>query len=137
HWADASTIDILTYAATRWSSYRILMVATYRLADLLATNHPFLRVRLELQAHGVCREIQLPFLTRADVERYLDLQFPEHLFPAELSARIHDRTEGSPLFMADLVRYLRDRHVLVQREDTGGSSGFRKSTRIFRSRFAA
>jgi tetratricopeptide (TPR) repeat protein len=114
HWADASTIDILAYAATRCASQRILIVAAYRPADLFATDHPFLRVKLELQGHGICREIPMQFLTRTDVDRYLALRFPEHLFPPELSTRIHERTEGNPLFMADLVRFMRDRGVFVQ-----------------------
>jgi tetratricopeptide (TPR) repeat protein len=115
-WADASTVDILGYAGTRCRSQRILIIGTYRPADLLATDHPFQRVKLELQGHDICREIAMPFLTRADVERYLALQFPEHLFPPGLAARIHDRTEGNPLFMADLVRFLRDRGVFARPE---------------------
>ena len=116
HWADASTIDLLSYFLNRSRSQRLLVVGTYRPAELSAANHPFARVKLELQAHAICREIPIGFLTRADVDRYLALQFPEHRFPPELSARIHDRTEGNPLFMADLVRYLRDRGVLAVRE---------------------
>jgi len=116
HWADASTIDTLAYVAARCRAQRILIIATYRPAELLATSHPFVRVKLELQGHGICRETAMPLLTRADVDRYLALQFPEHLFPPELSARIHDKTEGNPLFMADLVRFLRDRRVFVERE---------------------
>jgi predicted ATPase len=115
-WADASTVDILAYAATRCISLRILILGTYRPADMLATGHPFLRAKLELQGHGICREIPMCFLTCADVDRYLGLHFREHQFPAELSARIHDRTEGNPLFMADLVRFLRDRDVLAEHE---------------------
>ena len=114
HWADASTVDILAYAATRCASQRILIVAAYRPADLFAADHPFLGVKLELKGHGICSEIAMPFLTRADVDRYLALRFPEHLFPPELSTRIHDRTEGNPLFMADLARFLRDRGVLAE-----------------------
>jgi hypothetical protein len=56
-------------------------------------------------------------LTRLDVDRYLALQFPDHRFPAELAARLHRRTEGNPLFVADLVRFLRDRSVLARRND--------------------
>src|SRR5262249_40935226 len=50
----------------------------------------------------------------ADLDRYLALEFPEHCFPEEFAALVHARTEGSPLFMADLLRYLRDRQVLTQ-----------------------
>src|SRR5262249_3491332 len=34
-------------------------------------------------------------------------------FPAELPALIHAKTEGNPLFMADLAHYLRDRGVIT------------------------
>jgi tetratricopeptide (TPR) repeat protein len=117
HWADASTVDVLAYAAARCGTRRILIVGAYRPADLLATDHAFQRVKLELQGRRLCHEIAIPFLTRADVDRYLTLQFPAHEFPPELSDRIHDRTEGNPLFMADLVRFLRDRGVFAQREE--------------------
>src|SRR5262249_7472767 len=58
----------------------------------------------------------LEFLTRADLDRYLALEFPGHGFPEEFAALVHARTEGSPLFMADLLRYLRGRQVLTEEQ---------------------
>jgi predicted ATPase len=113
HWADVSTIDLLAYLASKFDSMRVLIIATYRPSDLLLGKHPFLQVRPDLQARGVCREIELEFLSRSEIEKYLALEFPEHRFPAELPALIHSKTEGNPLFMADLVRYLRDREVIA------------------------
>jgi predicted ATPase len=116
HWADVSTIDLLAYLAGRFDSMRVLIIATYRPSDLQLGKHPFLQVKPDLQARGVCREIDLEFLSRAEVEKYLALEFPEHRFPAELPALIHSRTEGNPLFMVDLVRYLRDRGVIAEEQ---------------------
>jgi predicted ATPase len=48
------------------------------------------------------------------VERYLAIEFKEHRFPSEFAALIHHKTEGNPLFMADLLRDLRDRGVLAE-----------------------
>jgi predicted ATPase/predicted Ser/Thr protein kinase len=114
HWSDASTIDLLTYLAGKFETTRLLVVVTYRTSDLLLAKHPFLQVKPDLQARGLCREITLEFLIRAEIERYLSIEFPSHDFPDELPALIHAKTEGNPLFMTDLVRYLRDRRVIVE-----------------------
>jgi predicted ATPase len=116
HWADASTVDLLSYLGGRCTGMRALFVLTYRPSDLFLGKHPFGPVKLELQARGVCHELALEFLTRADLERYLALEFPGHEFPEEFAALVYARTEGSPLFMADLLHYLRDRHVLMQEQ---------------------
>ena len=116
HWADASTVDLLAYLGGKCAGMRALLVLTYRPTDLVLGKHPFGPVKLDLQARGVCRELALEFLTRADLDRYLALEFPEHCFPEEFAALVHARTEGSPLFMADLLRYLRDRQVLTQEQ---------------------
>ena len=113
HWADASTVDLLAYLGGKCAGMRALLVFTYRPTDLVVGKHPFGPVKLDLQARGVCRELALEFLTRPDLDRYLALEFPEHCFPEEFAALVHARTEGSPLFMADLLRYLRDRQVLT------------------------
>jgi predicted ATPase len=112
HWADASTIDLLSYLGGKCAGIRVLVVLTYRPTELVLGKHPFGPVKLDLQARGVVRELSLEFLTRPDIDRYLALEFPGHGFPEEFAALVHARTEGSPLFMADLLRYLRDRKIL-------------------------
>ena len=114
HWADPSSVDLLAYLGSKCAGLRLLLVLTYRPSDLLRSQHPFGPVKLELQGQGVCREISLPFLSRDDFDSYLALAFAGHQFPGELAAVLHARTEGNPLFMVDLLRYLRDRGVIVQ-----------------------
>ena len=116
HWADVSTVDLLSYLGSKSGSTKLLLVGTYRPAELQAARHPFLEVKLELQGHGRCREILLDFLDSEEVASYLALEFPENRFPPELSALIHSKTEGNPLFMADLVRYLRDQGVIAEQQ---------------------
>jgi predicted ATPase len=114
HWADVSTIDLLSFLAGKFDALRVLIVTTYRPSDMLLSKHPFLQIKPDLQARGYCRELQLAFLTEAEIAQYLNLEFPNHRFPTEFPQLIHAKTEGSPLFMADLVRYLRDRGVIAQ-----------------------
>ncbi len=118
HWANVSTIDILNYLAGRFADMRVLVLGTYRPSDMALARHPFLAIRSDLQSRGLFEEIGLRFLEPKDVERYLALEFPGHAFPSDFASVIHAKTEGSPLFMADLVRYLRDTGGIV--EENGG-----------------
>src|SRR5262249_22915016 len=118
HWADASTVDLLAYLGGRCEALRLLLVLTYRPTEMLLGPHPFVSARLELQRHGVCREVPLGFLSRAEVTRYLQLAFAGHCFPADFVDLIHAKTAGNPLFLVDLLRYLRDRGVIA--EQPGG-----------------
>ncbi len=119
HWADISTVDVLNYLAQRFSDLRILVVVTYRWSEMLIAKHPFVQIRQDLLTHGTLRELLLDFLTLADVERYLALEFAGHMLPDEFCRLIHEKTEGNPLFMVDVLRYLRDRGVIVQDQKSG------------------
>jgi DNA-binding winged helix-turn-helix (wHTH) protein/predicted ATPase len=114
HWSDISTVDLISYLASKFDSLRLLTLVTYRQSELLLTKHPFLPVRLELQARGHCHELPLDFLSEQDVKNYLALEFPANFFPAAFPALIHSKTEGNPLFFVDLVRYLFDRKAITR-----------------------
>jgi serine/threonine protein kinase/predicted ATPase len=116
HWADPSTIDLIGYLARRLDSTRLLIVATGRPSELAQARHPFLSLKLDLLSRGLCREIVPSYLDVAAIERYIALQFPEHAFPAGLARLIHQRTEGNPLFMTDVLRELRRRQVIQQQD---------------------
>jgi|RhiMethySRZTD1v2_1073278.scaffolds.fasta_scaffold06325_6 tetratricopeptide (TPR) repeat protein len=112
HWADVSTIDLLSYVVSRFQTMPLFVVVAYRPEELLSQGGPFLRIKHDLQARGYCRELELEFLTPEDVEAYVGLEFAGHLFPRSFIELIHEKTEGNPLFMVDLLRFLRDRQVL-------------------------
>ncbi len=114
HWADSSTIDLLAYVASRFETLPMLIVLTYRAGEMVDRMHPLMQLKLDLEARGLGRELILQYLSKADVEGYLALEFPEHRLPPSLAEFLWQRTEGNPLFMVDLVRDLRDRKVIVQ-----------------------
>ena len=116
HWADPSTTDLIGYLARRLDNTRLLIIATVRPSELAQSRHPFLALKLDLVARGLCREITPTHLNEAAVERYIALQFPDHAFPSGFAGMIHDRTEGNPLFMADVLRDLRRRQIIVQQD---------------------
>ena len=116
HWADPSTTDLISYLARRLESTRLLIVTTSRPSELAQGRHPFLPTKLDLMSRGLCREIVPSYLDVQAIERYVALQFPEHGFPSGFASLIHERTEGSPLFMADVLRDLRRRQLVRQQD---------------------
>jgi tetratricopeptide (TPR) repeat protein/predicted Ser/Thr protein kinase len=117
HWADLSTVDALSYLAARLDRLRLLIVATYRRAELQLARHPFLPLVRDLVGRGRGREIVLDVLSRGDIADYLALTLPGHHLPSELLALVDEKTEGNPLFIVDLVRDLRDREVIRRTAD--------------------
>ena len=116
HWADPSTTDLLGYLARRLDSTRLLIITTCRPSELAQSRHPFLSLKLDLIARGLCREIVPGRSTRRDRAIHARCSFPSTRFRRASPASIHERTEGNPLFMADLLRDLRRRQVVRQQD---------------------
>jgi predicted ATPase/DNA-binding winged helix-turn-helix (wHTH) protein len=103
HWSDAATIDLLAMLARRRDSARLLIVGTYRSAEVAAGGHPIKSVKQELQAHGQCDELILDFLDESAVGEYLARRFTRASFPRDLTRVLHDNTSGNPLFLVNVV----------------------------------
>jgi hypothetical protein len=117
-WADASTIDALALAAGRFDQLGLLIVATCRESEMKLSQHPFLKLRLDLKAKGLCRDLPLGYLAKAEVEKYLEIECPGARLPADIMARLYARTEGHPFFVSELVSFLKERRGIVR--DNGG-----------------
>jgi DNA-binding winged helix-turn-helix (wHTH) protein/predicted ATPase len=113
HWSDYSTLDLVSYLARRPDRARLMVIGTYRPVDVIVADHPLKGVKRELQAHGLCHELPLEYLSEEAVGEYLSARFPGHEFPLRLRRTIYRRTEGNPLFMVNLVEYLIDQNMIV------------------------
>jgi DNA-binding winged helix-turn-helix (wHTH) protein len=101
-WADAGSVDLLAYLATRLESSRVLVIVCYRLPDMKMKNHPFLRVRSDLLTRGACREIHPAPLSRTDVDDYISRQ-PGRSSGADEAAMLYAKSDGNPLFLKGLM----------------------------------
>src|SRR5262249_37629469 len=111
-WADVPTADMLAYLGRHGAELPLLLVVTFRPDELLLANHPFIPVQRDLQARGLCRQLTPRPLNVDDLGRYLELAFPGHEFPPDLAETVLTKTGGNPLFVTNLVRYLRDKGVI-------------------------
>jgi DNA-binding winged helix-turn-helix (wHTH) protein/tetratricopeptide (TPR) repeat protein len=106
HWADYSTVDLLSALARRQEPARLMLLATYRPVEVILSQHPLKQLKHELQVHHQCQELPLELLSEAAVMEYLAARFPNNAFPTNLSGLIYRQTDGNPLFMVTLVEYL-------------------------------
>jgi predicted ATPase len=109
HWADYSTLDLIAYLARRSGPARLLLLGTYRSAEVTVGQHPLGAVKQELLLHRQCQELALTSLVARAVDEYLQARYPEHRFPPGLAPLIHQRTDGNPLFMVNVVDSLVER----------------------------
>jgi DNA-binding winged helix-turn-helix (wHTH) protein len=106
HWSDFATVDVLSRLARRDRKAAILILATYRPADVAVEGHPVRTVHQDLQIHGRCTEVALDLLTRPEVEHYLALRFGAAEWVHALAERVFARTRGQPLFVVAMVDHL-------------------------------
>jgi predicted ATPase len=61
HWSDYSTLDLLALLGQRRGPARLLLLGTYRPADVIVSGHPLRAIKQELQVHRRCEELPLDF----------------------------------------------------------------------------
>ena len=116
HWSDSATIDLLAMLARRREPASLLIVGTYRPADVAVKAHPLQSAKQELQVHGLCEDLALEFLSVAAVKEYLAQRFVPHDLPADFSVVLHRITDGNPLFMVNTLEDLIARGQLRESE---------------------
>jgi DNA-binding winged helix-turn-helix (wHTH) protein/tetratricopeptide (TPR) repeat protein len=117
HWSDLATVDALSRIANRDRCASILVLATYRPADLAAAGHPLGSVHQDLRIHGRSTEIALERLSRIEVKQHLALRFNSDSLAGRLTERVFARTGGHPLFVVSLVDHLIAQGAIVKSGD--------------------
>lgn len=118
HWSDGSTLDLLAMLGRRREPARLLVVGSYRSADVVMAGHPLRGLIQDLRVRRQCEDIALSFLREEDVAAYLAQRFGGQAFQPELARAVCRRTDGNPLFMVRVVDELVALRVL-EPEDGG------------------
>jgi DNA-binding winged helix-turn-helix (wHTH) protein/tetratricopeptide (TPR) repeat protein len=117
HWADLSTLDVISTFARRQGSARVLLIATLR-PEIASPETALSRLRQDLAIRDLCSEINLEPFAAAEVSAYVSLQFDQAGFAADVARSIHRHSGGNPLFVAALVRNLVANGVVVRDDAT-------------------
>ena len=103
HWADRATTQLIDYVARRRGSARFMWLASFRLTEVIALDHPLGALRHELRMNSLCDEIVLDSFTERETAAFLAARAPELAGDEAVVRALHERTEGVPLFVASLA----------------------------------
>jgi predicted ATPase/DNA-binding winged helix-turn-helix (wHTH) protein len=106
HWADLSTLDLISALARRRQGARLLLLASYRPAEVSAGQHPLKRLKQDLLTHKLCTDVSLHPLERDAVREYLVQELKQQIPPKGLPSFVHQHSEGNPLFMIAMLEHL-------------------------------
>jgi hypothetical protein len=113
-WVDPSTVDLISALARRRGPAKLMVVGTYRPADVESSSHPLKALTQDLLVHRLCREIALGPLTEAEITEYLTSEGSETKPPQALAALLYRHSEGNPLFMVAALEHLEERGLISQ-----------------------
>ena len=103
HWSDRTTIQLINYVARRRGNARLMWLASFRLAEVVALDHPLSPLRRELRLHGLCEEIVLDPFSESEVAEYVGQQTPSLVNDDAFVRALHERTDGLPLFVESIM----------------------------------
>lgn len=102
-WCDEPSVDLLVHLVDHLADVPVLFVATSRPVDL-AGDHPL----TELVAATSTGRMDLPPFDRSSTRELVQSILDDTDVPESFLDHLHERTGGTPLFVAESVRQLRE-----------------------------
>ena len=110
HWADAPSLRLLEFLAPAVGGMRLLVLGTYRDIEL-TRRHPLSNTLGELARDPRFQRLRLAGLSLGEASRFMSAASGRPL-PPDLVAAVHGQTEGNPLFLGEITRFLVQEGVL-------------------------
>lgn len=135
HWADESSLGLISYITRMVQDRPVLFLATYRPTGLVKREDQarFASVIANLVRYGAAElEITQPVDTRA----YIRARYPHNRFPVELIQRIEALGEGHPFYLAELFTYWQETGLVYPLEEHGKTVWMFKNDQDLQARLA-
>jgi tetratricopeptide (TPR) repeat protein len=110
HSADRGTLEMLEHVARNVGDRRLLLVGTYRDIEVDRT-HPLSAALAELRRLPHLGRVLLRGLNADEVRRMLS-GIAGQAVPWGLAEAVHRQTEGNPLFVQEVIRYLAEEGII-------------------------
>jgi len=114
HWVDPSTLDFISALARGRGRASLLLLATYRPADVVLSQSPLKALKQDLILHDLSHEVALERLGESDVADYLEVRFVNGAFPDGLAKSIYRHSGGNALFMVTILQEMVKKGLIAQ-----------------------
>jgi len=112
HDADKGTLEMLTHVSRNLAGARLLIVGTYRDVEV-DRSHPLSAALAELRRISNYGRVLLRGLNADEVRRMLESITRESVSWG-LAEAVHRQTEGNPLFVQEVVRYVAEEGLITR-----------------------
>jgi tetratricopeptide (TPR) repeat protein/archaellum biogenesis ATPase FlaH len=113
HDADKGTLEMLTHVSRHLSGTRLLVVGTYRDVEV-DRSHPLSAALADLRRISTYGRVILRGLNADEVKRMLESITRESV-PWGLAEAVHRQTEGNPLFVQEVIRFLAEEGLITRK----------------------
>jgi DNA-binding winged helix-turn-helix (wHTH) protein/tetratricopeptide (TPR) repeat protein len=108
HWSDRATVQLIDYVARRRGRTRLMWLASFRVAEVVALDHPLNSLRHELRLQRLCEEVVLDPFSETEVADYVALRSASLARDETFVRALHERTDGVPLFVSSVISEVMD-----------------------------
>ena len=108
HWSDRATVQLINYVARRRGRTRLMWLSSFRLAEVVALDHPLSSLRHELRLQRLCEEVVLDPFSETEVAAYIALRSTSLARDETFVRALHERTDGVPLFVSSITSEVMD-----------------------------
>ncbi|MBM6447358.1 MULTISPECIES: AAA family ATPase [Pseudomonas] len=108
HWSDRATVQLINYMARRRGPARLMWLSSFRLAEVVALDHPLSSLRHELRLQRLCEELVLDPFSETEVADYVALRSASLARDEAFVRALHERTDGVPLFVSSITSEVMD-----------------------------
>ena len=121
HDADRGTLDLLTHLARNLAGFRLMVLGTYRDVEVDRT-HPLSGALANLSRISSFSRVLLRGLAVDEVQRMVEAAAGQEV-QSGLTVAVGRQTEGNPLFVQVVLRYLVEEGLLVRQEGSRAGPG--------------
>ena len=123
HWGDAASINLLFHLGRRIGQHRILILGTYRSAEVAigrgGERHPLEKVLAEFKRYFGDVTIDLDKAVEEEGRQFVEafLESEPNKLQDDFITNLYHHTGGHPLFTVELLRNMQERGDLIKNEE--------------------